>query len=169
MLTNKWVKFHLTNSNSNSNSQGSIPLLSTLYHPLLLSPEVLSHQRWLPGQKEQNRGTLVFLTLIFQNIYAFYTGKPLHRKKKPVHRTGIRTFMCFLISHMLLHLGTLTSVKLPSQRVSFLEQPFGSPLNKMEPNSSSVSHPARLRHLKVSGSHPISFVMITKSRCIPFE
>ena len=101
---------------------------------------------WPEGQ---NGGTLVFLTLIFQNLYAFYTGKPLCRKKRHVCCTGIRTFMCILILHMLLHLGTLTSGKLPSQHVSFLEQPFGSPLNKTEANSSSVSHPAGVRHQKI--------------------
>lgn len=56
---------------------------------------------------------------------------------------------------MLLHLGTLTSGKLPSQHVSFVEQPFGSPLNKTAANSSSVSHPAGVRHLKISGANYI--------------
>lgn len=63
--------------------------------------------------------------------------------------------MCILVSHMLLHLGTLTSGKLPSQHVSFVEQPFGSPLNKTAANSSSVSHPAGVRHLKISGANYI--------------
>lgn len=118
-------------------------------------------------------GTPVFLTFTFQKISAFklashYFEGEKKKKKKDVQHAGIRTFMCILVLHMLLHLGTLTSGKFRSQYVSFLEQPFGSPLNKMEPFSSQVSHPAGVRQLQFSGSHTKCFVIITKSRYILF-
>lgn len=110
----------------------------------------------------------LFFRVFMHFILASHYVRKEKKKKRHVHYTGIRTFVCILVSHMLLHLGTLTSGKLPSQHVSFVEQPFGSPLNKTAANSSSVSHPAGVRHLKISGSHPTSFVMITKSRCMLF-